>query len=240
MSVMQTEAGTSLSPSSADRSSGATVPRARARRLFWLVLSIAAVWVAIDQVTKILAVEHLSDGSTRPLVGELLQLHLTYNPGAAFSLGTGATGLLTILAITVGVVIIWNARKLGSLAWAIGLGLLLGGALGNLCDRLFREPGVGRGHVVDFFQLPNFPIFNVADIGITSAAVLICLLALRGRNPDGTLVKDEKAREAAERAEAESAAEASSPGGAKGTGGASSPGGAKGTGEAGGAGGDRA
>lgn len=190
---MQTEAGTSLSPPPPDRSLQTGVPRERSRRLFLLVLSVATLWVATDQVTKNLAVQHLSDGGARPLVGELLRLNLTFNPGAAFSMGTGATGLLTILAITVGIVIIWNARKLGSLAWAWGLGLLLGGAVGNLCDRLFRPPGPGRGHVVDFFQLPNFPIFNVADIGITSAAVLICLLALRGINPDGTRVRDEKA-----------------------------------------------
>ncbi len=157
-----------------------------------MVLAIAAVWVVSDQITKNIAEDVLSDGSTRPFIGELLQFHLTYNPGAAFSMGTGSTGLLTILAVTVCIVIVWNARRLGSLPWAIGLGLLLGGALGNLTDRLIREPGFGKGHVVDFLMLPNFPIFNVADMGITFAAVLIGILALRGINPDGTLAADEE------------------------------------------------
>ncbi|WP_109474703.1 signal peptidase II [Ornithinimicrobium cavernae] len=188
---MQAEAGAALTPEAGDDVTDS--PRRPHRRsLFWLVLAIAAVWVASDQVTKNIAEDALSDGSTRPFIGELLQFHLTYNPGAAFSMGTGSTGLLTILAVTVCIVIIWNARRLGSLPWAVGLGLLLGGALGNLIDRLTREPGFGKGHVVDFLMLPNFPIFNVADIGITSAAVLIGLLALRGINPDGTLAPEDE------------------------------------------------
>ena len=187
---MQAEAGAALSPRAGDDATDSP-PRPHRRSLFWLVLAIAVVWVTTDQITKNIAEDVLSDGSTRPFIGELLQFHLVYNPGAAFSMGTGSTGLLTILAVTVCIVIVWNARRLGSLPWAIGLGLLLGGALGNLIDRLTREPGFGKGHVVDFLMLPNFPIFNVADIGITSAAVLIGLLALRGINPDGTLAADE-------------------------------------------------
>ena len=183
---MQAEAGAPLTSQAGDDAVESTTHRPVRRSLFWLVLAIAAVWVITDQVTKNIAEDVLSDGSTRPFIGELLQFHLTYNPGAAFSMGTGSTGLLTILAVTVCIVIVWNARRLGSMGWAVGLGLLLGGALGNLVDRLTREPGVGKGHVVDFLMLPNFPIFNVADIGITSAAVLIGILALRGINPDGT------------------------------------------------------
>lgn len=192
MSDMQAEAGAPLTSQAGGKATDSTTVRPHRRSLFWLVLAIAAAWVTVDQITKNLAETHLSDGSTIPLVGELLQLHLTYNPGAAFSMGTGSTGLLTALAVTVCVVIVWNARRLGSLGWALGLGLLLGGALGNLTDRLTREPGFGKGHVVDFLMLPNFPIFNVADIGITSAAILIGLLALRGINPDGTRAADEK------------------------------------------------
>ena len=183
---MQAEAGAPLTSQAGDDATDSITHRPAARSLFWLVLAIATAWVVVDQVTKNLAEEHLADGSTIQVVGELFQLHLTYNSGAAFSMGTGSTGLLTILASIVSVVIIWNARRLGSLAWACGLGLLLGGAVGNLTDRLTRPPEFGKGHVVDFFQLPNFPIFNVADIGITSAAVLIGILALRGINPDGT------------------------------------------------------
>jgi signal peptidase II len=188
---MQAEAGAPLTSQAGDDATDSTTRRPVRRSLFWLVLAIAAVWVTTDQVTKNIAEDVLSDGSTRPFIGELLQFHLTYNPGAAFSMGTGSTGLLTILAVTVCIVIVWNARRLGSMGWAVGLGLLLGGALGNLVDRLTREPGVGKGHVVDFLMLPNFPIFNVADIGISSAAVLIGILALRGINPDGTRGSDE-------------------------------------------------
>lgn len=183
---MQAEAGAPLTSQAGDDATNSTTGRPHRRSLFWLVLAIAAVWVSADQISKTIAEDVLSDGSTRPFIGELLQFHLTYNPGAAFSMGTGSTGLLTILAVAVCSVIVWNARRLGSLGWAIGLGLLLGGALGNLIDRLTREPGFGKGHVVDFLMLPNFPIFNIADVGITSAAVLIGLLALRGINPDGT------------------------------------------------------
>lgn len=186
MSDMQAETGAPLTSRAGDAARDATKVRPRRRSLFLVVVAIAAGWLAVDQITKNLAEKHLGDGATVPFIGELLQFHLTYNPGAAFSMGTGSTALLTVLAATVCTVIIWNARRLGSVGWAIGLGLLLGGALGNLTDRLTREPGFGKGHVVDFLMLPNFPIFNVADIGITSAAVLIGLLALRGINPDGT------------------------------------------------------
>lgn len=200
MSDMQTEAGATLSPEAGDDDTTNSPPRPRRRSLFWVVLAIGAVWVATDQLSKNIAEDVLSDGSTRPFIGELLQFHLTYNPGAAFSMGTGSTGLLTVLAVAVCIVIIWNARRLGSVAWAVGLGLLLGGALGNLTDRLIREPGFGKGHVVDFLMLPNFPIFNVADMGITFAAVLIGLLALRGINPDGTRASAEEKKPRRKRA----------------------------------------
>lgn len=172
MHDMQAEAGTPLT-------------HARPRRTV-LVLSVAAVWLALDQLTKWWAEATLTRGESVPLVGELLQLHLTYNSGAAFSLGTGFTGVLTAVATLVVVVIIWQAFRTRSLPWALTLGLLLGGALGNLTDRYLRPPGVALGHVVDFLRLPNFPVFNIADIGITTAAVLIILLALRGISPDGT------------------------------------------------------
>lgn len=169
---MQTEAGTPLT-------------HAHPRRTT-LILMVAAFWVLLDQATKWWAESALTRGESVPLVGELLQLHLAYNPGAAFSLGTGMTGVLTVVATAVVVVIIWQALRTRSLPWALTLGLLLGGAVGNLVDRYFRAPGPGRGHVVDFLALPNFPVFNMADIGISVAAVLIVLLALRGYLPDGT------------------------------------------------------
>ncbi len=181
---MQAEAGAPLSRSAQVRP--APSPPRPQRRLLWLVLAVAALWVILDQVTKAWAERALPDRPPVEVVGDLLQLRLTYNSGAAFSMATGATGLLTVLACTVVVVIIWQASRLGSRAWAWALGLLLGGATGNLIDRVFRPPSVGQGHVVDFFQLPNFPIFNVADIGISSAAVLIAGLALHGIGPDGS------------------------------------------------------
>lgn len=156
------------------------------RRDLLLVLAVTAVTVlAVDQVSKIWAVEALTGRGRVDLVGDLFGLRLTRNPGAAFSLATGATWIFTILATVVVVVIARIARDLGSRVWAITLGLLMGGATGNLTDRLFREPGFARGHVVDFFQLPHYPIFNVADACIVTAAVLIGWLGLRGVGIDG-------------------------------------------------------
>lgn len=171
MHDMQAEAGTPL------------IPR---RRRTALALALAAVWVLLDQLAKAWAERTLVDGEPVQVVGDLLRLHLTYNSGAAFSLGTGLTGVLTMIATAIVLVVLWQAFKVRSLPWAIALGLLLGGAVGNLIDRYFRAPGPGQGHVVDFLRLPNFPIFNVADIGVTTAACLIALLALRGHMPDGS------------------------------------------------------
>jgi signal peptidase II len=120
------------------------------------------------------------------LVGSVLQLNLTRNSGAAFSIGTGATWILTAIACSVVVFVVVTARRLGSRGWALALGLLLGGSLGNLTDRMFRAPGPGRGQVVDFLQLPHYPIFNIADSAIVSAAVLIAVMAFRGVGIDGT------------------------------------------------------
>ncbi|GAB3428077.1 signal peptidase II [Flindersiella endophytica] len=149
------------------------------------------VVLALDIVTKRLAVAELSDGHMVSLAGGLLKLNLVLNPGAAFGIGTGYTLVLSLLAIGVITVVIVMARKLRSTAWAIALGLLLGGALGNLTDRVFREPGFLRGHVIDFLQLPNWPVFNIADMSVSTAAVLIVLLSLSGRRLDGTIERRE-------------------------------------------------
>ncbi|WP_298885475.1 signal peptidase II [uncultured Serinicoccus sp.] len=151
-----------------------------------MVLLVALLWAGLDQATKAWAEATLTRGESVPVLGEVLQLHLTYNSGAAFSLGTGWTGVVTTVATLVSVVIIWQAFRTRSLVWGITLGLLLGGAVGNLVDRYLRPPSVGLGHVVDFIALPNFPVFNIADMGVTTAAVLIVLLSLRGYHPDGT------------------------------------------------------
>jgi len=138
-----------------------------------------------DLGSKLWAASALADGHRVPVLGDLLSLRLIRNPGAAFSIGTGSTWLLTILAVVILVVIVRASRRIGSRGWAVALGLLLGGALGNLTDRLFREPGFGRGHVVDFIDYRVF-IGNVADIAIVTAACLVALLSVRGIALDGT------------------------------------------------------
>jgi signal peptidase II len=145
------------------------------------------VYIA-DQLTKAWAASNLQADQPRDLIGSVLRLNLTFNPGAAFSIGTGATWVLTSIACAVVVFVVITARRLGSMGWALALGLLLGGSLGNLTDRMLRAPGPGRGHVVDFLQLPHYPIFNIADSAIVSAAVLIGVLAFRGISVDGTRV----------------------------------------------------
>jgi len=147
------------------------------------VVAVAAY--AIDVATKILAVERLS-GADVELAGTWLVLHLTRNPGAAFSAGTEFTLLLTAIAIAAAAVVIYLARRVGTRAWAWALGLLLAGVCGNLTDRILRDPGPFRGHVVDFLMVPHWPVFNIADICINVAAALILLQAVRGIGIDGT------------------------------------------------------
>ncbi|HSE71605.1 MAG TPA: signal peptidase II [Nocardioidaceae bacterium] len=179
---MQAARGASLSPS--DQSSPPSASRPSRRQLV-LFGSIAALAYVVDQASKMVAVDRLADGRTVEVVGEYLQLHLTFNPGAAFSLGTSYTVVLSFVAIAATVAVLWTARRLGSTLWAVGLGFLLAGVTGNLTDRLFREPGPLRGHVVDFFMFPNFPVFNVADICINIAAGIVILQAVRGIRVDG-------------------------------------------------------
>jgi len=147
---------------------------------------IALVGYAADVLTKVLAVEHLTGQPPQQVVGDALTLYLARNPGAAFSTGTSYTLVLTCVAAAAVVAVLWAVRRLRSTGWAIGLGFLMAGVLGNLTDRLFRSPGVFRGHVVDFIQLPNWPIFNVADVCINIAAGVIILQAVRGVSIDGS------------------------------------------------------
>jgi signal peptidase II len=140
---------------------------------------VAAGGLLLDQLTKIIAVRFLDPVDPPVLLGGLLTLRLIRNPGAAFSLGEGFTIVFALLAVTVlAFVLVKLAPKIGHPGWAVALGLLVAGVSGNLMDRIFRTPGFLHGHVVDFFQLPHFAIFNVADICITSAAVLIMILAV--------------------------------------------------------------
>ncbi len=174
---MQTAPGTSLSdaaPTSAGRG-----------RLLQALTGVAVLVYLLDQVSKALATRELVPGEPVSLVGSLLQLRLIRNPGAAFSVATGMTWVLTLVAVVVVVVVVRSARRLGSRGWAVALGLLLGGALGNLTDRLVREPAIARGHVVDFLDYNGWFVGNVADIAIVVAAVLVGLLGLRGIGLDG-------------------------------------------------------
>jgi len=168
---------------------------ARPLRLRLVFAAVALTAYALDLVSKILAVEKLQDRPDVEVVGELLQLHFTRNPGAAFSAGTEYTPVITCVAMVASVAVIWFARRLGSLGWAFALGFLLAGVVGNLTDRMFRSPGPFRGHVVDMFMLPNWPVFNVADICINIAAALILILAFRGIRLDGTRDRGEQATE---------------------------------------------
>ena len=168
----------------------ATVPTGPKIRLLFL---IAVAVLAADVVTKVLAVAQLEDRAPVEVLGGLVYLQLVRNPGAAFSIATGYTWALTIVASIVVVVIVRVARRLRSTGWAIALGLVLGGALGNLVDRFFRSPGPLRGHVVDVVSLfaPDgrvWPVFNLADSAVVSGGVLLVLLALLGRELDGTHV----------------------------------------------------
>lgn len=147
---------------------------------------VALVAYLLDQVTKWWAESQLTTGVPRQVVGDLLQLELTHNAGAAFSVGTGYTIALTLVAIAVIAGCLRLASRLGSIGWAVALGLLLGGALGNVTDRLLRDPGPLRGHVVDFLRIPHWPIFNVADASICVAAVLFVALSVRGVRFDGS------------------------------------------------------
>lgn len=156
------------------------------RHLVVLLLLLVAGVVLVDQATKAVALQYLDGGRSVVLVGEFLKLRLLFNAGAAFSLATGMTWLLTVIAVVVVAVVVRVARRLGSRGWAVALGLLLGGAVGNLIDRLTRAPGFGRGHVIDFIAYGDWFVGNVADIAIVAAAALIVLLGLLGIGVDGS------------------------------------------------------
>ena len=164
-------------------------PGAGPRRL-GLFLAVAATVLTVDVCSKVLVVAHLDPGHPRRLLGGVLYLVLARNSGAAFSVGTGATIVLTAVAVVIVAVIARVAGRLRSTGWALALGLVLGGALGNLVDRLLRAPGVGRGHVVDWLSLfaddgHVWPIFNAADSAIVCGGVLAGALAMFGVDLNG-------------------------------------------------------
>jgi signal peptidase II len=158
----------------------------KAGRKLPVVIGVALTVLALDVLTKLVVVHALSGHAPIRLLGGFLTLLLLRNSGAAFSIGTSMTIVFTAIAVAVICYILRAARKLRSLPWAITLGLLLGGATGNLADRIFRSPGLFRGDVVDWIELPHWPVFNLADSAIVCGGVLAVLLALRGVRLDGS------------------------------------------------------
>lgn len=159
--------------------------RPSARALVTLAIVSVAVY-GLDQLSKFLIVKNLHEGQKVDVLGTVLQFHFVKNPGAAFSFASGSTWVFSIIAAGVTVFILWYARRIRSIAWAALFGMLLGGTVGNLTDRLFQEPGFGVGHVIDFVQVWGFPaIFNVADSFIVISMGLFIILSLRGIRMDG-------------------------------------------------------
>jgi signal peptidase II len=195
---VQAAPGTPLSPAGADANAGASASAGehsgppRTRRVTVLA-GVAAFVLAADIATKAVIVAHLRPDQPVHVLGNVLEFWLTRNPGAAFSVGTGETVVFTVIAFGVIVYIARTARKLYSVGWAIALGLLLGGAMGNLGDRIFRAPGLFRGYVVDWIGVvPRYyPIFNLADSAIVCGGILTVILAMRGFHLDGTRGVDE-------------------------------------------------
>ncbi|GAA4547033.1 signal peptidase II [Amycolatopsis samaneae] len=188
-------------PAATSESAAPEPSKALPRRTVGIVFAVAVVIWAVDLITKNLAAANLEGKEPVRILGGLVYLQLVRNPGAAFSMATGMTWVLALVAAAVVVAIVWLSRRLRSVGWAIGLGLVLSGALGNLTDRIFRAPGPLQGHVVDFISAfaPNgqgWAIFNIADSAICVGGVLIVLLSLLGKDYDGTSTrgkKDEKA-----------------------------------------------
>lgn len=149
------------------------------RRLY---LVAALAW-GLDIASKIWAVNNLSARNPIQILGSFFQLTLIRNSGAAFSFATGATIIFTCLSVAAVIAIIYYSNKVTSLGWSIALGLLLGGVLGNLTDRLFRSPGFLKGEVIDWLELTHWPVFNLADSAIVVAAFLAIVLSIRNVGP---------------------------------------------------------
>lgn len=157
----------------------AAAPRP-SHRLYAVTIGLALLVILADQGSKFWAESTLTVGESTPFIGDLIRFQLIYNPGAAFSIGTGFTWIFTIVAGIAAVAIAVFAWRVTSRAWAILLGLLLGGAATHFGDRMFREPSLGQGHVVDFIAYGNFFIGNVADIVIVGCGIAGIILMARG------------------------------------------------------------
>jgi signal peptidase II len=151
------------------------------RKSLYRVLVLASLVLAVDQLTKLLALEFLQPGQSVPFIGDFLRLCLVRNDSAAFSIGNGQTWIFTLFSTIAALALLWYGPRTKSTSWALIGGLLLGGVVGNLVDRVTREPGFPNGHVIDFLQLPlGFPIFNLADTSIVIAMSIVVIRILRG------------------------------------------------------------
>ncbi|WP_409371143.1 signal peptidase II [Mycolicibacterium fallax] len=192
-----------------------TVAPARSRRRIGQLFAVAALVLAIDVATKVLAVKLLTPGQPVPIIGDTVNWMLVRNSGAAFSIATGYTWVLTLIASAVVLGIAWMGRRLVSPWWTLGLGMILGGALGNLGDRFFRAPGGMSGHVVDFLSIGWWPVFNLADSAVVGGAILLVGLSLFGIDYDTAPGAEEPERpEQPEAEEPEEPAEPAEPAGA--------------------------
>ena len=144
------------------------------------LLATALLVIIVDLATKVWAVARLENQSDIKLIGDFLKFSFVRNPGAAFSFGTNVTWVFTLIAIAVSVAILIISRTVTNKPWAIALGGLLGGAVGNLIDRIFRSPEVFQGHVVDFISIQNYPMFNISDSAVVLSAIAMVLLSFRG------------------------------------------------------------
>ncbi|PXW32268.1 UNVERIFIED_CONTAM: signal peptidase II [Williamsia faeni] len=179
-------------PQSAGDSTADVAQQAARPRVWVTLVAVAVAIILADLVSKIIAVAVINPGDPVEIIGDTITFKLVRNSGAAFSMATGYTWVLTIVALAVVVGIVRYSNRLGSVWWAVGLGLVLGGAVGNLIDRMFRSPGVFRGHVIDFVSVGWWPVFNVADSAVVCGAILLVGLTLFGFEFDGTRAGDHR------------------------------------------------
>jgi signal peptidase II len=188
--VRRNDTGRPDIPSLPDLPGGGGARRPAAPRRVGILIAVALGVLGLDIASKVTVVAELTDGRTIRLLGGFLTLRQSRNPGAAFSIGTSQTIVFTLIAVGVIIFILRTSRRIHSLPWAIALGLLLGGATGNLADRIFRYPGPLRGYVVDWIQVPHWPVFNLADSAIVCGGALAVLLATRGIRIEGPAAGD--------------------------------------------------
>ena len=182
---MQESTGAALSAQRTPRTDDTPAAGHRPGVLRWYLIA-AITTLGLDQASKVWALANLTEGRVVPLLGEVLSLRLIRNSGAAFSIGGSQTWVMTLIAIAVTLAILWVTPRIGSARWSLALGLLLGGSLGNLYDRFFREPGPLRGHVVDFIDYGGLFVGNIADIAIVGGAALLIWLVFTNIGLDGS------------------------------------------------------